>query len=604
MARFIDKNIPLLFYNQCITYSDRPCVAFKKDGKYLDISWKEMRLMTLSLANFLKKKGIRKGDKIAIFSPTRFQWWVADQATLLLGAITVPIYSTNSTEEALYILENSESKICFTGEKEHFDKIIAARRKYKECELIIPFAGGKKGRGVTFFADALREGYDENAFSALDAMCDKTDENDIATIIYTSGTTGNPKGVMLTHKNIMSNVKNVMTDLDPYFDESDVFLSFLPLSHVLERIGYYVAVSIGAKTAMAEDISTLLENLIDVRPSVLISVPRIYEKMHAGILSKARNASIIKKAILAFATSTAAKNLPYVCRQIKRPFLFSIAFSISNKLVYSKLLEKIGLNKLKFAISGGGPLSVTDAEFFVGMGLQILEGFGLTETSPITHLNRPGEIKIGSCGRPINETEVVISNEGEILIRGPQVMKGYYKDPVATREVFDGDGFFHTGDIGRTDADGKLFITGRMKDIIVTSGGKNISPQNIENLLKASPYIEQVALIGDRRKFVSGLIVPSFNDLEKWAKQNSLEWNNREDLLSLEKVRSFFEKEIDRLTSSCSRVEKIKRFALLPNEWTQDGGELTPSQKVKRRVIEEKYKDIIESIYTENGEPM
>jgi long-chain acyl-CoA synthetase len=279
--------------------------------------------------------------------------------------------------------------------------------------------------------------------------------------------------------------------------------------------------------------------------------------------------------------------------------MMELRYRIANKLVFSKIMKSIGHDRLKCAISGGGPLSVTDAEFFIGMGVRILEGFGLTETSPITHYNRPGEIIIGGVGRAIPETDVRIDDDGEILIRGPQVMKEYFKNKKATKEVFTKDKFFKTGDIGRIDESGILYITGRKKDIIVTSGGKNISPQNIENMLKSSHYIEQVALVGDRRKFISALIVPAFAELEKWAGRQGITYGSKDELLEDSRVIDLYDREIERLTKSCSRVERVKRFALLAAEWSQDGGEMTPSQKIKRHVVEQKYSDVIDRIYRE-----
>jgi long-chain acyl-CoA synthetase len=555
-----------------------------------------MERRILSVAVFLQKKGIRKGDRVAIFSPNRWEWWVCDLATLSIGAVTVPVYPTNSEEETLHILSDSGAKICFAAEKEHLQKVLSIKKKLRSMKNIVVF-DDITSRGIVKFSAAI--GFDDaKAFEKVSKTAAAVKGSDTATVIYTSGTTGNPKGVVLTHENFVSNIRNIFFKLDPFFSYDDTFLSFLPLSHVLERTaGFYVPISIGAKTAFAESFQKLLGNMLEVRPTVIISVPRIYEKIHAAINISLKSASPLKKLIFKGALAVAAKNLPYVCKNAPRPFLLNAVFGLFDKIVYSKVKKAVGFDRLRYAISGGGPLSVSDAEFFTGMGVVIMEGYGLTETSPITHVSIPGEIKVGSVGPAIRETEIKLSDEGEILVRGPQVMKGYYKNPKATKEAMTKDGFFKTGDIGRIDEDGYMFITGRCKDIIITSGGKNISPQNIENLLKGSPYIEQLSLVGDRRKFISALIVPEFKALEKWMKKNGIQLSGRKEVCSDARVKKMFEEEIERLTKSCSRVEKVKKFVLLPDEWTQATGEMTPSQKVKRRVVEAKYKDIIDSMY-------
>jgi long-chain acyl-CoA synthetase len=602
MIIFDGKNIPDIFHRQSEMMIDRICVAYKKNNAYIEVTWREMQYLVLSFAHNLKKNGIRKGDRVAIFSPNRFEWWIVDLAILTIGAVAVPIYATNSAEEAQFILNNSGSKCCIAGGKECLKNTLSVIKKVSSLSLVISLDHVKKTRSVVWFGEMLSA--DDRAREAVRAGVNRIKFSDIATIIYTSGTTGSPKGVVLTHGNIVQDITNTLHDIPVFFNTDDIFLSFLPLSHVLERVvGCYAMICIGTKVVFAEDVSKLLDSIKEVRPTALICVPRIYEKMHAGIMLRLKTASIVKKLMFAFASSIASKNLKFVCAEKKRPLLFDLMYRCAEKLVFSKVKKALGFDRMKSAVSGGGPLSVSDAEFFVGMGIRILEGFGLTETSPITHFNRPGEIIIGSVGRAIPETDVQIADDGEILFKGPQVMKGYFRDSAATKEAFDKNGYFKTGDIGRIDENGVLYITGRKKDIFVTSGGKNISPQNIENKLKGSPYVEQVALIGDRRKFISALIVPDFKELEKWASLNKVTWRDRESAIADPRVMRMFEKEIERLTVSCSRVEKVKRFALLSREWTQDSGEMTPSHKVKRHVIEEKYAGIIEGIYHEDDRP-
>ncbi|MCX7678548.1 MAG: long-chain fatty acid--CoA ligase [Spirochaetes bacterium] len=599
MSKYKETSMAAIFQNQVLKYGDRACVMYKKEGVYTPISWNEMNSMIRKLGAYLISIGIKKGDKVAIFSPNRYEWWVADQAILGIGAVNVPIYATNSAEEAQYVLDHSESKVCFVATEDHLDRVLKVKSKCKKLKHLIIFDElQKKKPGVITFAEALAKGAAYRDQKAFDKRLTSIKLTDLATIIYTSGTTGNPKGVMLTHKNFVSNVQQIMTDYKQYLSDTDVFLSFLPLSHSLERTaGYYMPVVMGATVAFAEDVTTMQQNLQEIRPTIMISVPRLYEKIHAGILAKVAEAPPIKKKLFNAAVATAAKALPYICEEKPLPGLLKIRYNLFNKLVYSKLKAALGMDRMKFAVSGGAPLSVADAEFFLGMGIIILEGYGLTETTPVTNANRPGMIKPGSVGPAIHDTIVKIADDGEILIKGPQVMKGYYKNKKATDEVLTKDGFFRTGDIGMIDEKGRLYITGRIKDIIVTAGGKNISPQNIENSIKNSKYIEQIAVIGDKRKYLSALVIPAFDELEKWAKKKGIQFSSRKELIKNQEVIDLIGSEIEKHTKQFSRVEQIRKFTLLDAEWTQASGELTPTLKVKRRVIEQKYAAEIESMY-------
>ncbi len=601
MAQFKETNMPAVFQNQAEKYGSRACVAYKKDGTYVDISWNDMNEMVHNVAYYLLSKGIKKGDKVAIFSENRYEWWIADLAILSIGAVDIPIYATNSSDEAQFILADSDSLICFVSSADHLDRVMKAWKKIPKLKEIIVFNPvNVKKKNIVPMEQVYGTGAKYTKKVDFNKRLKAIKPQDLATFIYTSGTTGNPKGVMITHHNFISNVKQSLEDFTGILTDKDTFLSFLPLSHALERtVGYYAPIYMGSRVAFVVDVSkTLQENMVEIKPEILISVPRIYERVHSAILSKFMDASPVKKALFNWSQKMSEKNVSYNCTNTPRTGLFGLQYKLADKLVLSKLKKAVGLEKLKFAISGGGPLGVSDLKFFLGLDLKIYEGFGLTETTPVTNVNRPRRIKPGTVGPALKDTIVKISDEGEILLKGPQVMKGYYKNPVATKEVFTKDGYFRTGDIGIIDEDGYLSITGRIKDIIVTSGGKNISPQNIENSLKTSLYIEQVAIIGDNRKYLSALIVPAFAELKKWAKKNGVAFTGNADLIASDKVYALIEAEIKEYMKSYARVEQIRKFTLLDAEWSQASGELTPTLKVKRPIINKKYAKEIEGMYT------
>ncbi len=600
MAQYAETSMGAIFQNRVQKYGDKALVMFKnKQGVWEDISWNKLNEMVRDLGLYLINKGVQPGDKVALFSPNRYEWWVADLAIISVGAVNVPIYATNSAEESRYIIDNSDSKKCFVGTKEHMEKILKVKEKLPNLGEIIIFDDLEKPpAGVITLKDALKEGKAATNKDDFDKRLKPINIEDVATIIYTSGTTGNPKGVMLTHKNFVSNVNQAQA-VDPDFLTGDhTFLSFLPLAHSLERtVGYYTPIFLGHKVAFAESTEKLLENFQEIRPTFLVSVPRIYEKVHSGITAKVSVAPPIKKALFNWAMGIARDNLPYICENKARTGWFAVKYNLADKIIFSKLKTALGMDRLHAAISGGGPLSVSDAEFFLGMGIKVLEGFGLTETTPITNANKPTRIKAGTVGLPVKDTTIKIGEGGEVLIKGPQVMKGYYKNEAATKEAFTDDGFFRTGDIGEFDKDGYMKITGRIKDLIVTSGGKNISPQNIENTLVTSAFVEQVAVIGDNRKYLAALIVPSFATLEGWAKEKNIPFTGRQDLIKNPEVQKLFEHEIEEQMKDYARVEQIRKFILLEKEWSQDTGELTPTMKVKRKIINQKYAKEIESLY-------
>ena len=600
MATYKETSMGAIFQNRVQEYGDRTLVKYKnKQGAWEEISWNRLNGMVRDLGLFLINRNVQPGDKVALFSPNRYEWWVADLAIISVGAVNVPIYATNSAEEARYIIDNSDSRMCLVGTREHMDKILQIKDRLPNLGEIVIFDDLEEpAAGVITLQEACREGRAAGSKDEFDKRLIPINIDDVATIIYTSGTTGSPKGVMLTHKNFVANVNQVQTADPEFFLGDHTFLSFLPLAHSLERTtGYYLPIFLGHKVVFAESTEKLLENFLEIRPTFIISVPRIYEKIHSGILAKVAGAPPVKKALFNWAMGIAKENLPYVCENKKRTGLFAFKYNLADKLIFSKLRAAIGMDRLHAAVSGGAPLSVSDAEFFIGMGIRVIEGFGLTETTPVTNANLPKRMKPGTVGPAVRDTVIKISEAGEILIKGPQIMKGYYKNEAATREAFTPDGFFRTGDSGEIDKDGYLKITGRIKDLIVTSSGKNISPQNIENALMASPFVEQLAVIGDNRQYLTALIVPAYDALETWAKQNNVPFTGRRDLISKAEVRKLYEREVEQCMKDFAPIEQVKKFTLLEIEWSQDTGELTPTMKLKRKIINKKYLSQIESMY-------
>lgn len=596
---FKELSMSAFFHNNAEKLKYKPILAYRDGDDYIDITWQQLQEMTYKTALYLKSIGIKKDDKIAIYSANRYEWWISDLAINTIGAINVPVHFVSSEEVLLYTLKDSEVKVCFVENDDLFKKIIKYKRKLPKLTTIIMYSkSASKQKGLISFSDIQEKAIDEKEIKKIYKIQENQKKDDIATLIYTSGTTGEPKGVMLTNNNFVSNVNQVYALFGDKVNETDVFLSFLPLSHVLERTaGFYYPIYLGAKVYFAESILTVQRDMARVRPTILISVPRIYEKIHTAILQKIENESPVTKMVFNFSQKVAEKNTPLVCQNKKPGLVFLPEYKLADKLVFRKLKNTLGLSNLKFAVSGGGPLSVSDAKFFIGMGLIILEGFGLTETSPVTNVMPPDNIVPGSVGPALKDTEIRISAEGEILIKGPQVMAGYYKNKKATSEVMTKDGFFKTGDIGIIDENGFLYITGRIKDIIVTSGGKNISPQPIENLIISSKYISQICIIGDKRKFLSALVIPEFSELKKFAKKESIAYSSMDDLVNHPKVYELILSEINKYTENLSRVEQLKKIKILNAEWGIESGELTATLKVRRNIIAEKYKKILDEIY-------
>ena len=600
MEKLKEISMAAVFQNRTMEHGDKACVAYRNDAaQWFDVSWNQMNEMIHNLAYYLMEKGIQHGDKVAVFSPNRYEWWVADMAILSIGAVNIPIYATNTPDEVRYILDNSDSRVCFAGTKTHMEKIAAVRDKLpKLMEIVIFDDLDKKVEGVSTIKDAFKFGKDHADEKLFNRRLTAIKPEDLCTFIYTSGTTGDPKGVMLSHKNIISNVHQFNAYFPEMVSRFHKAPSFLPLSHAVERTAvYYCQVFCANKIHFVKSIDTLLQDLQAIHPSIMASVPRVLEKMYEAITAKVALAPPIKQKLFAWALGVGRKNVPYICKGKPRTGLFALEYKLADKLIFSKLKAVLGLDQIYFIGLGGAPMPQKVLEFFLGMDIPCCDAYGLSETSPMVTCNYVGHIQPGTIGVPVIDTEVKISDEGEILIRGPQVMVGYYKNEEATKEAITPDGFLKTGDLGKFDAGGNLSITGRIKDIIITSGGKNISPQNIENSLMFSKFINQLAIIGEGKKYLSALIIPAFEVLEPWAKDKGITFASRSELLKHEKVQELFDAQIKEHMKEYGQVEQIKKFTLLEKEWLQETGELTPTLKVKRRVIVTKYSDVIDKMY-------
>ncbi len=593
------KTIPEMFYKQAESNKDKVILKYKKEGEWIDIRWDEEKEYVESFALGLMKLGIESGEKIAILSENRCEWYVSDLAIQSIGCIVVPIYATNTSEQIKYIMNNSESIAIIVSTSQQFEKVKSIKKDIPKLRYSITLQEVAVNSDNTMnFSSILALGRLSGLGSELRKRLSNITSEDIATIIYTSGTTGDPKGVMLTHRNLLSDAEAAYEVIKSELSDGDIILSFLPLSHSFARTADYYVPIFHAKgiQALAESLEKLSENLIEIRPTMFVSVPRVFEKVYGKVISQIEADKPIKRKIFYWAVLVGKQASPYLMDNKPMPFLLSIKHKLASVLVFEKIKDAVG-GRLKFASSGGAPLPKELGEFFFALGIKIIEGYGLTETSPIITVNPPNKFKFGTVGKPVPGCELKIASDGEILARGPMIMKGYYKKPEATKEVIDDNGWFHSGDIGFIDEEGYLHITDRKKDIIVTAGGKNIAPQPIENRLKMNKYIEEVVIIGDRKPYCVALIVPSFEVLEDMAKKEGIAYSSKEELLESPRIKTVIDEAIAEVNRGLARYETIKKFALIPTLFTQETGELTPTLKVKRWAVEKKYKDIVKQLY-------
>ena len=572
----------------------------KVEGKFEGISTDEFKNQTELFALGLAALGVSRGDKVAIISENRPEWVYSDMGILGIGAIDVPLYPSLTDASVEFILHNSESKCVIVSNKFQLNKILKVRERLRTTKTIIIL--NEKDMiidtdGLYSFNDVQELGkvFKSHHPNYFNENLKLAKEDDLCTIIYTSGTTGEPKGVMLTHRNIMSNVRAVLSILP--IDHNDVFLSFLPLCHIFERMGgYYTGFSCGGTICYAESIETVAQDILTVHPTIITSVPRLFERIYSKVMKNVESQSASKQKIFNWAISVGKEYLK-AKKGGSVSVTLNIKFKAASKLVFGKLQAKMG-GKLRFFVSGGAALSKDLGEFFEAVGVIILEGYGLTETSPVIAVNKLDDYKFGTVGKILPGVEVKIASDGEILAQGPNIMPGYYKNKKETDSVII-NGWLHTGDIGMFDVDGFLMITDRKKHLFKTTAGKYIAPTPIESLFLSSKYIDQFILIGDKRIFLSALIVPDFESLKDYAKQQNIIYSSDEDLIINKQIVDFYDKEISKLGKKLANFERVRKFRLLAKPFTLDSGEITPSLKYRRKIIEEHYKHLIEEMYKE-----
>jgi long-chain acyl-CoA synthetase len=568
------------------------------------LSSKELfeRIRDLSLG--LQSLGVTAGDRVAIVAESRPEWLLADLAILAVGGVTVPIYATLAAAQARYILNDSSARVAVVSTRLQLEKIQQVRHELPALEAIVLMDGWRDADtpSVISFAQLAERGHARLAGSEwgtareFQTAARAVRPDDLATIIYTSGTTGEPKGVMLTHGNLVANLRAAADVLS--VSQEDVALSFLPLSHAFERMVAYVYLLCGVTLVFAESFDTIGRDIGVVRPTLLTGVPRVYEKLHGRIMEKGQTSSTFRASLFRWAVGVGMARGRAELRGESPGLLTSLQIPLADRLVFAKIREALG-GRVRYLISGSAPLLPSLAEFFHGVGLPILEGYGLTETAPILTVNPPDAPRVGTVGKAIPGVELRIADDGEILARGPNVMAGYYNKPGASADVLR-NGWFHTGDIGTIDAQGYLRITDRKKDLLVTSGGKKIAPQPIEAVLKRSPLVAEAVILGDRRKYAAALIVPDFAALERRLKDLGRPAGPREELVTRPDVLALYQEIVDALNLGLAQFERIKRIALLPAEFSIESGELTPTLKVKRKVVEDRWRDTIETMYDEH----
>jgi len=590
------RSIPEMFQAVTATNADTIGYRSKQDGAWVDTTWAECSVAVVDVGKGLIALGVEHGRSVAILGQTRLEWVLCDLGTVTIGAVTVGIYPSTLAEDCRYLLEHSESEVVFVENAEQLEKILEVRAALPALRHIVLYDGpSDPAHGVLAWDEFLQHGRDVGD-EQYAARGQAVQPDDMASIVYTSGTTGLPKGVMISHDNLLFTCDSVRQCLD--FSSDKCTLLFLPLAHVFARLIAYVSLASGITVAFAESFATVGENLKEIRPHFIPSVPRVYEKVYDKIITNAETAGGIKLKLFNWAVGVGMQESTLRQARQSLPALLKMKHALARKLVLHKIQDALG-GRLEWAISGAAPLNKTIAEFFDACGVTILEGIGMTENTSFTSVNRADNNKFGTVGLVGPDIEQRVAQDGEVLYRGRNVMKGYFKDPEATAEAIDDEAWLHSGDIGEIDADGFLKITDRKKDLIVTAGGKNVAPQRIERIMRTSHFIAQVVAYGDKKKFISALVTLDPEAIAEWAAQNEMEQASVEQLSGHPEVRALIQNEVDDRNGQLASFESVRKFHILPRDLTIEDGEMTPSLKIRRKVVVERYTAELEALYAE-----
>jgi len=595
------NTVPKLFYHRVEKYKDRVALRKKELGIWNKTTWRQYGQRVRQVGMALVALGLMPKDRVAIIGDSRPEWMYADLGSLSVNGVTVGVYTTSSSEEVKYHLSHSEARFFFVEDEEQLDKILEVRGQLPKLEkvIVMDMKGLKHFHDpmVMSFDELLQTGkeFDEKNPALFEQRLEKTKPEDIATFVYTSGTTGPPKAVMLSHSNVIFD-SNAFARHVPAF-ETDVLLSYLPLCHIAERtLSVYHAINMGFTVFFAESPDTVPDNLREVSPTFFFAVPRIWEKFYSAINLGVQNATWFKRQSYKMAMAVGEKAAKKRLNHERLPLLLWLVNLLFSITVFRKIKKLMGIDRARFTLSGAAPISPDVLKYFHALGVNIRESYGMTESSSLVTMHRDQNIRLGTCGEPLPEVEVKIAPDGEILVRGDNVFKGYFKDDENTKRTLI-DGWLYTGDLGEMDDDGSLRITGRKKDLIITSGGKNISPQYIENLLKFSPYIVDAVVIGDRKKYLTAIIIVDEENVVKYAQDKRVPFTTYASLTRTKEIVQLIEDEVEKVNAKLSRVEQIKKFAITDKMLDQEDDELTPTMKVKRKKVSEAYKDVIESMY-------
>ena len=595
------ETTPKVFRQAVKKYGDRVAMRKKEYGLWHNISWNEYYTLAKYVGTALISMGLQKGDCVSIIGDNCPEWVIIDLGIQCAGGVAVGVYSTNAWPQVEYVIQNSESRFFFVENEEQLDKWLHFRDNVASLKKVIVW----DLEGLKHFEDPMVMTYDdlldlgrkiaEKDPSLFENCIDEVAPEDLSVLVYTSGTTGPPKGAMLTHRNVTWMGRAITKD-NPVYDTDEV-MSFLPLCHIFERLfSVFVHITHGYTVNFIESLDTVTDNMREISPTVGYAVPRIWEKYLSAVYIRMSDATWLKRLVFGIALKTGQKRATLSMNFKPVPFYLEVLYQLAHFAVFRKLKQRLGFDRLRVAYSGAAPISPDVLHFFQSIGVNLIEGYGQTEGTGVTCASRIDKVKLGTVGPPLPETEVKIAEDGEILVRSPGVFKGYYKNPEATRETIK-DGWLYSGDVGELDEDGYLKITDRKKDIIVTAGGKNITPQYIENKLKASSYINDAVVIGDNRRFITSLIMIDEDNVVKYAQDNKIQFSTYKDLTQSPEIIKLIQGEVNKVNEALSRVEQVKKFTMLPKKLYEEDGEITPTMKVKRKYVNEAFSDLIDAMY-------